>query len=182
MNPNTLDTFNCDYCGYLEGNEEVHDCSITHTFNKMNKLKTLERVGGLSYEESKEICKSIWNCEADLKVLECGNASFTGCQFEALSIAEVIDHELNCCFGRLVIKPPTITKTKKVYSSTKATCETCGKVYLHTSKNITPINSLNRHQKSCEENLGRNLRGQLNSMIKSMSVIDLKRTLDYLNT
>ena len=183
MNIETSNTFECEYCGYFKGDAELHEMSVTHAVNKRNKLKQLEP--SLTGDEANEVCKSIWNCDDIIKDLECGNSVNMGgtCEYEPRNLQDLIEHEKTCCYGEMVIRKPTTNVTKKkIYSSVKAVCDTCGKVYLHTSRNITPINSLRRHKKTCEQNLGRNLRGELQNYIKSLSVVDLKKTLDFIKT
>lgn len=180
MNTETLTTFNCEFCGFIRGNQEAHDMSVTHAVNQRKKLQVLEST--LSGNQQNKVVKAIWDCDDIIKDLECGNSITVGgnCNYKAKKLNDLLEHEKTCCFGEVVIRKEICPKvTKKVYSSAKATCKMCGKVYLHTSKNITPAHSLNRHQKTCEQNLGRNLRGELNQYIKDLDIVGLKQALDY---
>ena len=155
MNTETLTTFNCEFCGFIRGNQEAHDMSVTHAVNQRKKLQVLEST--LSGNQQNKVVKAIWDCDDIIKDLECGNSITVGgnCNYKAKKLNDLLEHEKTCCFGEVVIRKEICPKvTKKVYSSA-------------------------RHQKTCEQNLGRNLRGELNQYIKDLDIVGLKQALDY---
>lgn len=86
----------------------------------------------------------------------CGglNRETNPCDFEG-TISEVVEHERTCLGYKRVID------TNKYFSSATAKCDTCGKVFYHTSKWMLPKVALNRHKKTCERTLLKKMKSQI---------------------
>jgi hypothetical protein len=69
---------------------------------------------------------------------------------------------------------------KKIYSEAKATCERCGKIYLHTCKGSIPTYQLNRHQKSCKGTLP--YKKRIRDFLPTATDDQLKKLYEFMQT
>jgi hypothetical protein len=91
---------------------------------------------------------------------------------------ELEEHEVECFnYKRELDEIPK--NNKKTYSSETATCELCGKVYLHTTK-LLPKYALARHQKTCKGNLP--YKQRVKDFMTTASDEQLKKLYDFMKT
>ncbi len=143
----------CRYCGDYETEKEIHLESITYlsTIAKEKNDKTddeIRHIKNMNDENKTGSC-----C--------CGNINSDSnyCHFEG-TISEVVEHERICLgYKREII-------TTKYLSSATAKCDTCGKVFYHTSKTMLPKVALTRHKKTCERTLLKKMKSQIRDQLR----------------
>ena len=165
--------FECEYCGFMCGYEEEHKASYTCFYNEYQHRKSIENsLTGLDLTRN---TKRIWDLEEYLKDRDCSK-----CNMTLESPKALIEHEEMCVARTIIDTTNQPIENPRIYSSEQATCELCGKVYKHTSKNIKPQYGLNRHMKTCRQNLKRNLKSELNILLNETDVGLLKECVDFL--
>lgn len=174
---------NCFLCGEYGGSQIAHDESETHRQNYFKHLKEENKNRKcLKVEEQINIdlqLEKILNYYESNMILECGNQySEIECKFEGTK-EEVIGHEKTCIKFKREIVIETPKNDKKTYSSETATCERCGKVYLHTTK-LLPKYGLARHQKNCKGNLP--YKQRVKDFMITASDEQLKKLYDFMKT
>lgn len=146
----------CDICGFLTVEaEELHEMTCVHVDGEIAMLEQeLKDPDFLNKQDIQDIKDDIANWKDEIFDEETGNylCGRPDCDFADKEIEVVKQHERRCIFE--AVPPKTCIKInpnnkKKLKSSATATCNQCGKVYLHTSS-LHPKYALNRHQKTCK--------------------------------
>jgi hypothetical protein len=145
----------CIYCGEYEGRKLNHEGSIYYTKQRLKHyLEQRDNKRNLKTEEQIQVEIIIGACRETLE--EMTNADefdCINCSKELDTFEELEKHEMDCFKYKREVFIEIPKNEKKTYSSDKATCERCGKVFLHTCKTSLPKHQLNRHQKSCKGTL-----------------------------
>lgn len=162
---------NCFLCGEYDATEEAHLESNTHLHNYLNYLLSQrENKINLKTEEQinleKELGKIRQRFEdmVENKEFDCGNLESGTCEESFETLEEALEHEKTCMkFKRdvIIVKPE-----KKLYSNDKATCENCGKIYLHNTK-LHPKYALARHKKTCSHDKSKQCRTNIRNFLNN---------------
>ena len=147
----------CNICGFLTTEaEELHEMSCTHVDGEIAMLEQeLKDPYMLNKQDIENINNDIEDWKDEIFDENTGNymCGRPECDFVDKEIEVVKLHEKRCIFQATLptacIKINPIDNKKKLKSNAKATCDQCGKVYLHTST-LLPKHALNRHQKTCK--------------------------------
>jgi hypothetical protein len=172
---------NCFLCGEYDSNEDAHIESIRHTKNLLkHSLEQRPNKKNLKLDEQVKLENDIIECEQTLEKmtsLEEYDCSKCGkCDFKSMN--ELEEHEVECFnYKRELDEIPK--NNKKTYSSETATCERCGKVYLHTTK-LLPKYALARHQKTCKGTLP--YKQRVKDFMTTASEEQLKKLYDFMKT
>jgi len=174
----------CYLCGEYGATETAHDESETHRDNYLKHLyeknkdrKSLKLDEQIITDREIEQIKDYYQSNM---VYECGNQyGDNGCEFEGTK-EEVIAHERSCLQFKREIFIEIPKNEKKTYSSDKATCERCGKVFLHTCKTSLPKHQLNRHQKGCKGTLP--YKQRVKDFMTTATDEQLKKLYDFMKT
>ena len=156
-----------EYCKFCEVDIEDNHPDYTCWQNELNYLMSSKTCDREQWQKDEIRKKELRDLLADN--FEC---DITYKSFDTLE--QVLEHE------HVTFNAKVIDRQDKMYKS--ISCSDCGQKFYDRGQKMPVKYLLNRHKKTCEQNLGRNLRGELQNYIKSLSVVDLKKTLDFIKT
>jgi len=162
---------NCFLCGEYDATEEAHEQSNTHLYNYLNYLLSQrENKRNLKGEEQVKlevdigILRQRFDDMKENKEYDCGNLESGTCEESFETLEEAIEHERTCMkFSRPVV---VVKQEKKLYSNARATCDNCGKVYIHNTK-LHPKYALARHQKTCSHDKSKHCRTNIRNFLNN---------------
>lgn len=161
----------CFLCGEYDATKEAHEQSNTHLHNTLNHLllqtqnkKNLKLEEQFKLENDKAILHQRFDDMLHNKEYDCGNLESGTCEEVFETLEEAIEHERTCMkFKREVV---VVKQEKELYSNDKATCENCGKIYLHNTK-LHPKYALARHKKTCSNDKSKHCRTNIRNFLNN---------------